>query len=168
MKQLATKFIATALVSAFVLTACQPKKSDSANDKNWNPEDYKAVKAAISDYVEGLYLVDSTRIERSVDSTLRKIGYYYYKPRKTWVDNSGMTYNQLVSLAARWNKKGDQINENSPKKIEIYDINSKTATAKLTAQWGIDYFHLGKYNDRWKIINVMWQSMPQETEDVTK
>lgn len=128
---------------------------------NWSEEDHKAVSAAITDYVEGLYQVDSTRIMRSVDTTLRKLGYWYYEKDSSFMNNLPMTHQQLVSLAATWNKNGDNANENSPKKIEIYDINSKTASAKLTAEWGIDYFHLGKVDGKWKIYNVIWQSMPE-------
>jgi hypothetical protein len=147
------------------MSSCEPQpKSDPKSDTpTWNEEDHKGVKAAISDYVEGLYQVDSTRIERSVDSTLRKLGYWYNPKDSIYRDNLYMSYNSLVSLAARWNKDGSQVDEKTPKKIEIYDINSKTASAKLTAAWGIDYFHLGKVNGQWKIFNVIWQSMP-ETE----
>ena len=148
-----------------VFTSCESEqKQDKATSlsNTWNPEDQQAVTAAITDYVEGLYLVDSTRIERSVDTTLRKLGYWYNKKEKKYADNLPMTYNQLVRLAARWNSDSDQVNADSPKKIEIYDINSKTASAKLTAAWGIDYFHLGKVEGQWKIFNVMWQSMPEE------
>ena len=139
----------------------KPHHVHNEEHNHWNKEDHKAVKSAILDYVEGLYEVDSTRIDKSVDNTLRKIGYYYGEDKK-WRDNLPMTKEQLSRLAARWNKSGNQVNENTPKKIEIYDINSKTASAKLTAAWGIDYFHLGKYDNQWKIINVMWQSMPKE------
>ena len=50
----------------------------------------------------------------------------------------------------------------SAKEIEIFDVNSKTASAKLTAEWGIDLFHLAKINDQWKIVNVIWQSQPEQ------
>ena len=126
-----------------------------------NTEDYKNVKLAILDYVEGIYLVDSTRIEKSVDTTMRKIGYWYHPKKKTYVDNLEMTHKQLVSLAARWNKDGKSANDKSVKEIEIFDVNSKTASAKLTAAWGIDLFHLAKVNEQWKIINVIWQSQPK-------
>ena len=137
------------------------KEHQEDQSSQWNEEDHKAVKAAISDYVEGLYLVDSTRIIKSVDTTLRKLGYWYNPKDSTYRDNLNMSHKSLVSLAARWNKDGSNADENSPKKIDIYDINSKTASAKLTAEWGIDYFHLGKVDGKWKIYNVMWQSMPE-------
>ena len=88
------------------------------------------------------------------------MGYYYNPETKTYRDNLEMTHQQLVRLAARWNSDFDQADENSPKKIEIFDINSKTASAKLTAVWGIDLFHLAKVNNQWKIVNVIWQSQP--------
>ena len=124
--------------------------------------EYEAVHAAISDYLLGLYEVDSTRIEKSVDTSLRKIGYWFNKEDNAYRDNLEMSYNQLVSLAARWNKEGNRTDENSPKEIEIFDIKDKTASAKLTAEWGVDYFHLGKVNGQWKIMNVIWQSLPEE------
>ena len=40
------------------------------------------------------------------------------------------------------------------------DVLDKTATAKLTADWGVDYFHLARFDGQWQIVNVMWQSPP--------
>ncbi len=125
--------------------------------------EHKKVEAAILDYVEGIYLVDPTRIKKSVDTTMRKIGYWFDPNKKVYVDNLEMTYTQLMNLASSWNKSGKRANEKSPKEIKIFEVNSKTASAKLTAEWGIDLFHLAKVNNEWKILNVIWQSQP-ETE----
>jgi len=126
-----------------------------------NPE-YEAVKAAILDYVEGIYEVDSTRIEKSVHPELRKRGYWYNPNEKAYRDNLDMSYQQLVHLAATWNKSGESADADSPKVIDIYDVNSKTASARLTAEWGLDYFHLAKLDGKWLIMNVLWQSLPDE------
>ncbi len=126
-------------------------------------EDQKGVEEAILDYVEGLYLVDSTRIERSVHPEMRKRGYWYNSKKESYRDNLDMTYEQLVSLAASWNKSGKRVTADSPKKIEIYDVLDRTASAKLTAEWGIDYFHLAKLGGKWYIMNVLWQSIPEES-----
>lgn len=136
-------------------------KENTFVEKTYNQEDYDNVRGAILDYVEALYLVDSTRIIKSVDPKLRKVGYYYNPEKKEYIDNLEMTHQQLVRLAARWNSDFDQADENSPKEIEIFDVNSKTASAKLTAAWGIDLFHLAKVDDTWKIVNVIWQSQPE-------
>ena len=149
--------------SILLFSSCITQKEEKeVSKKEYNHEDFKAVENAILDYVEALYLVDSTRIIKSVDPKLRKIGYWYNPKEKAYRDNLEMTHQQLVRLAARWNSDYDQADENSPKEIEIFDVNSKTASAKLTAVWGIDLFHLAKVDNQWKIVNVIWQSQPDE------
>jgi len=123
--------------------------------------DAELVHAAVEDYVLGLYEVAPERIARSVDTTLHKIGYYQYKGED--YNHVPMTYRQLYDLASRWNVKGDQADSESPKEIEIHEIYSKTATARLSAVWGIDLMHLSKVDGRWKIMNIMWQSYPDKT-----
>jgi hypothetical protein len=158
----------TKVLFAFTITgillffSCNEKNDIKIKVKTTqNSEDYKSVKAAILNYVDGLYLVDSTKINKSVDVKLRKVGYWFHPDKKAYINNLEMTHTQLSNLAARWNKDGKSANENSPKEIEIFDVNSKTASAKLTAEWGIDLFHLAKVNDTWKIVNVIWQSQPE-------
>ena len=146
------------LVGIFI--SCSPETTTEVNTIE-SHEEYSNVEAAILDYVEGVYGVDSTRIERSVHPELRKRGYWYSEEEQKYYDNLNMTYEQLVTLAATWNAKGDQADENSPKQIEIYDINDRTASAKLTAVWGIDYFHLAKLDGKWYIMNVLWQSIQE-------
>jgi len=119
----------------------------------------EGVKAAVLDYVEALYDVDSTRIKRSVHPELHKRGYYFRN--EAYQGPADMNYQQLVDLAGRWNAKGNQIDEDSPKEIEVFDVLDKTASAKLTAEWGVDYFHLVKQDDKWYIMNVLWQSPPR-------
>ena len=124
-------------------------------------DDKAAVKSALEDYVNALYEVKPELIERSVDTTLRKIGYWFDGKSGEYKDNLPMTYQQLHNLAGKWNKDGKQASADSPKKIEVWEVNDKTATGKLTAEWGIDLFHLAKVNGQWKIMNIIWQSQPK-------
>lgn len=125
-------------------------------------KDEAAVKAAILDYVEGIYEADSTRIERSVHPELRKRGYWFNTKENAYRDNMDMSYEELVHLAATWNQSGTKAAASTVKEIEIYEVKDKTASAKLTAKWGMDYFHLAKVEGRWYIMNVLWQSLPEE------
>lgn len=115
------------------------------------------MEAAVMDYVEALYNVKPERVEQSVHQELRKRGYYYNKDTYHQAD---MNFAQLKDLAARWNKDGKRANAESPKEIVIFDVLDKTASAKLTAEWGVDYFHLVKLDGKWQIMNVLWQSPP--------
>lgn len=132
------------------------------NAQESNAEKNKtAVLNAVTDYVDALYDVEPSKIERSVDTTLRKIGYWYDEKNNSYRDNLTMTYQQLYDLAGSWNANGDRINDESPKEILIYEVNDKTAVAKLTAEWGIDIFHLAKVDEKWKIYTIIWQSHPK-------
>ena len=132
--------------------------ADAPAERPWSAEDEAGVRAAVEDYVLGVYEVAPERIERSVHPEMRKIG--YFRRDGSYVE-SPMTFEQLVALAGSYNADG-QLPDDAPQAIEILDVLDKTATAKLTAIWGIDYFHLVRADGRWMIMNVLWQSHPPE------
>lgn len=121
------------------------------------------VRDAVLDYVEGIYLVDASRIERSVSKDLVKRG-YWRKSADADYREMPMNYEQLYELAASWNKDGRVDAETAPKEIVVFDVLDKTASAKLVAAWGIDYFHLENVDGKWMIKNVLWQSPPAPDE----
>ena len=135
----------------------EPKAKVTTNSTQ-APDDRDAIKQAVLDYVEALYEADSARIERSVHRDLFKLGFERdkegaYKPYR-------MTYQELYDLAGRWNKNG-RIPKNSKKEIVVYDVTDQTASAKLTAMWGIDYLHLAKFDGKWMITDILWQTPPR-------
>jgi len=132
-----------------------PKDSHADHKK----ADKELVAAAVRDYVEALYEADTSKIERSVAKQLAKRGYY---TNNGVLQEATMTYDQLISLTKRW-KNSQNINESTPKKITVLDVLDQTASAKLEAKWGIDYFHLAKVNGKWMIMNVLWQEYPKST-----
>ena len=145
-----------------ILSLCVGGLFIHAVDHQEPSADEVAVKAAVTDYVEGLYLVDSNRIKNSVHPSLHKIGYYYSEDKGKYGGPYPMSFRQLVDLAATWNADGKHASASSPKEIVLLDVLDKTASAKLTAEWGIDYFHLAKEDGKWFIMNVLWQSHPLE------
>jgi hypothetical protein len=120
-----------------------------------------AVERAVQDYVEAFYEAKPELIERGVHKDLTKYGF--------WRNDEGeyqpfpMTYDQARALAERWNADGQQ-GENLEYEIELLDVSDKTAAAKLTAKWGIDYMHLAKFDGEWKTLHVLWQSAPLEVK----
>lgn len=142
-------------IQTMIAILTEPIKESATSDE-------KLVYAAAKDYLDGLYGVDSTKIIRSVDPELTKLGMWYSDDEKAWYGPGLMTYDQLVSLSAKWNQNGDQADKDSPYDIQILDIESKTASAKVTAVWGIDYMQLVKRDGKWKILNILWQSMPDK------
>jgi hypothetical protein len=119
--------------------------------------DREAVRQAALDYVEGIYAAQPERIERSVHPSLVKRGFYRKEAGGPYVEMP-MTYEQLVKLAGAWNKDGKR--DTSIKDVAVLEVLDQTAVAKVTANWGIDYMLLGKYDGRWKIVQILWQSHP--------
>lgn len=120
--------------------------------------DHRGVRAAILDYVEGVYEVQPERIARSVHPSLHKQGMVSSDGRE-YAGPMPMNYQQLHSLAGSWNV--DQKNadpKTAPKTVEVYDVQDATAIAKLTAVWGTDYFLLAKLDGKWMIMQVLWQT----------
>jgi len=122
-------------------------------------DDEKEVRRAALDYIESIYNVDPSLAERSVHPELVKRG-FFIKRGETDYSPHTMTYEQLVDLAKNYNKNG-QIPKDAPKEVVVFDVADQTASAKVTAVWGIDYLHLAKYDGKWKIINILWQTPPK-------
>lgn len=119
-----------------------------------------AVERAVLDYVEGVYEVKPDLIRRSVHPDLAKFGFARRSAKDDW-RVIPMTFDQLVDLAGEWNADGSSIEKDAPKEVVVLDMLDQTAAAKLTAAWGVDYFHLAKYDGKWKIVHVLWQTLPE-------
>ena len=117
-------------------------------------DDRKQVEQAIKDYVDAIYQKDTSKIYRSVHPDLAKRG---YSRRDGKMTESLMTFPQLVKIAATWRQSDRKLLE---PEITVFEVLDYTASAKLKADWGIDYFHLSKISGTWKIYNVIWQSHP--------
>jgi hypothetical protein len=122
--------------------------------------DSAGVRSAVLDYVDGIYLADTARIVRSVRPELAKRGYWIPRNQTAYA-NEPMTYPELINVAKTWNPNRQRNPDDMVKEIQILDMLDQTASAKLVAQWGIDYFHLARYDGRWMIVNVLWQSPPR-------
>ena len=120
----------------------------------------EAVAAAAMDYLVALYEAKPDLIARSVHTDLSKRG-YYKKKGETAFTSAPMSYQQLFDLAGSWNKDGKRPVATAPKEVVVYEVLNQTASAKVTALWGIDYMHLAKYDGKWKIVNILWQEPPQ-------
>ena len=127
-------------------------------------EDVLAVRQAVLDYINAFYRVAPELIPRSVSLGLAKIGVGSGSDSPDDVTEGRMSFAQLVVSTAEWNADGE-VPEDAVKDIVIYEVLDYTASVKLVADWGIDYMHLGKYDGRWLIVNVIYQGHPGERDD---
>jgi hypothetical protein len=121
--------------------------------------DREAVQRAVLDYVEGFYEGDSTKLVRSIRPEFYKYGFYWMADSSKYVGMQ-MTWQAAMGYARRVKERNNPAPPTAPKVVQVFDVTDQTASAKLTAMWGIDYLLLGKYNGQWMISHVMWQSPP--------
>ena len=118
----------------------------------------EAVRRAALDYLEGFYHGDSTMIVRSVRPDVRKAGFYRDGTAPYAADD--MPFKAMIDYTNNFRKAGRTTPATAPREVIVGEINDQTATAKVVAWWGIDYLHLAKYDGKWMIVNVIWQSPP--------
>jgi putative lumazine-binding protein len=118
------------------------------------------VRRAALDYLEGFYEGDTAKIIRSVRPNVAKWG--FWRPRdSTAFEPDSMSYAEFITYARNVRARNRPVNPLWPKDVVVFDVQSKTASAKVTAWWGSDYLLLGKFGDRWMITHVLWQSPPK-------
>lgn len=145
--------------TAFIFALTLPLAAAATQEAAQRAADRQAVEQAVLDYVDALYQVDAARIDRSVHPELAKRG-FLARGGGAYAEST-MSFEQLRSLAERWNSAGRVDPAKAPRTVKVLDVLDQTASAKLTAHWGVDYMHLARYDGRWMIVNVLWQSPPR-------
>ena len=144
-----------ALALAAPLLAADPPPPTSA------AADTEAIHAAVLDYANSAYAVKPELIDRSVHPHLQKVG-YIKRGEATTHREAFMTFDQLKELVSKWNQDGKFDAATARREVKVLDQLDVTAVARLDAEWGVDFFHLAKIDGAWKIVNVIWQTYPEE------
>jgi len=126
--------------------------------------DSALVRRAVLDYVEGFYEGDTVKLARSVRSDVAKMGFSRHRDSTNYAAET-MPFSEFLAYAGRVRARNRPAPATARKEIVIYDVQSVTASAKLTAFWGTDYLLLGKFDGRWMITHVLWQNPPRALTD---
>jgi flagellar hook-basal body complex protein FliE len=171
------KFIIITLL-AFYTTILLGQNSTNSNQDNKNSSnsfqeklrkaepsknaERKGVHDALVDYIEAFYEGDSTKIIRSISPTVTKYGYMKSKKTNEY-EGFAMPFDQMI----KWvNTKSKVVDAKFSKveKVEIYEVQDKTASGKVTAWWGTDYVLLEKIDAKWFLKMILWQGPLKETK----
>ena len=126
--------------------------------------DSSAIIQTARDYVEGWAEGNADRVGKAVSPELAK--------RKVYIEDEGNWFisdmsASLLCKAASGNKDGVRIADREPNQpfrlfVKILDISGNVASVKAwNTKYGfLDYCHMAKIGDEWKIINVLWDYLP--------
>ncbi len=121
--------------------------------------DEEGVRRAALDYLEGFYEGDSTKTVRSVRPEVTKYGFFVPQGETEYV-GTAMPFEDMIAFVNRVRNSGRTRPASDPKVVEILDVQNQTAVVKVTAYWGTDYLQMAKYDGRWMILHVIWQTLP--------
>ena len=117
-------------------------------------QDKAAVRQAAYDYAEGYYEGAADRMERAVDSTLVKRG-LLSRPG-TGLFLAPMNAETLVEAARSGGGKSTPADKRGLA-FALLDLHENVASAKIFTATFNDYLHFVKRDDRWRLVNVLWQ-----------
>lgn len=122
------------------------------------PADSAAIVATALDYIDGFYTSDAARMERALHPDLAK---RIVVTRDGESQLRDMTAEQLVQATA--GRGGDGIPPEARRTdVVILDIFENAASVRIDAGPWVDYLHVARWNDEWKIVNVLWEMAPRD------
>lgn len=121
--------------------------------------DREGVRRAALDYLEGFYEGDTAKLARSIRPDVHKLGFERPRTGGAYTEDR-MSWAQFLSYANGVKASGRMAPATAPKEVQILDVLDQTAAAKVTAWWGVDYLLMAKFNGKWMITQVLWQSPP--------
>src|SRR5688572_1882820 len=123
--------------------------------------DRDAIKRTALNYAEGWYEGNADKMESSLHPDLAK--------RIVRTNDKGqsglgqMSAMSLVQGTRAGSGKQTPVAEQQ-KDVTILDILGGAATVKLEMRDWVDYMHIGKFNGKWVIINVLWELKPRKDD----
>lgn len=117
-----------------------------------------AIEATCFDYIDGQLEGNPARVARSLHPDLAKRAVL----GETADEKLGlrrMSKEELVTLTKQGVLKTPK--EQWNRSCRILDVTDTAASVRLETPWFVDYFHMGKFGERWVIVNALWYSKPR-------
>jgi hypothetical protein len=109
--------------------------------------DLAAVEATIRDYIEGWYSASPDRMQRCLHDDL-------VKRTPAEAELRAVSKERMVQLTAA----ADEVMADPAFDINVDDISQDIAAARVLSPGYLDYLHLARTPDGWKIANVLFHS----------
>ena len=139
------------IVSAFLLFML----SASIAVANQQSDEF-LITEAVTNYIVAQHKAKEAPMDDALHQNLKKQTYWQDRDGEEFImETSRRT---MLDVAKSYNQSGTKFPETPRVDIDIYDIDQRVASVKLTADDWIDYMHLVKTDSGdWKILNVLWQ-----------
>jgi hypothetical protein len=127
----------------------------TARTDGFETDDEAKIRAAALDYIAGVLEANPARMERCLHPELVKRAYLPGIGGKPQLSHISALV--MVQAARTWSATPDR-----EATVAILDRYEGAACVRTTFDEWIDYMHVVKVGDEWKIIHVLWELTPQE------
>lgn len=124
-----------------------------------DPTTLAAIEATCFDYVDGQLDADPQRVARSLHPDLAKRAILGDTPDER-LGLRRMSKEELVGLTRQGALKTPKQQWN--RSCQVLDVTGNAASVRLETPWFVDYFHMGRFGERWVIVNALWYSKPKQ------
>ena len=124
-----------------------------------DPATIAAIEATCFDYVDGQLQADPARVARALHPDLAKRAVIGDTPYER-LGLRRMSKDELVALTKEGVLKTPEAQWN--RNCRVLDVVGDAASVRLETPWFVDYFHMGRFGDRWLIVNALWWPKPSQ------
>lgn len=124
-----------------------------------DPTTLAAIEATCFDYVDGQLDADPQRVARSLHPDLAKRAILGDTPDER-LGLRRMSKEELVGLTRQGALKTPKQQWN--RSCQVLDVTGNAASVRLETPWFVDYFHMGRFGERWVIVNALWYSKAKQ------
>lgn len=125
---------------------------------NADPATIAAIEATCFDYVDGQLEANPDRVARALHPDLAKRAVLGNTPDER-LGLRRMSKEELVGLTSQGVLKTPKAQWD--RSCRVLDVTGEAASVRLETPWFVDYFHMGRFEGRWIIVNALWHSKPK-------
>ncbi|ADG09403.1 nuclear transport factor 2 family protein [Caulobacter segnis] len=132
---------------------------NSAATPAMDPAAVKAVEAVAYDYVDGQLEGDVARVTRALHPDLAKRAVRSKPDPDETLALRRMSRDELIDLTRQGALKTPR--DQWDRSVRVLDIAGDAAVARVETPWFVDYLNLGRFGERWVIVNALWHAKPR-------
>lgn len=125
---------------------------------NVEPATLAAIEATCFDYVDGQLEANPERVARALHPDLAKRAVIGDTPDER-LGLRRMSKEELVGLTKAGALKTPE--GQWDRSCRVLDVTGNAASVRLETPWFVDYFHMGRFDGRWIIVNALWYAKPK-------
>ncbi len=138
------------MTTAMLIFLCSAPGTALANDK-----ERTAILQTCHDYIDGQLEGNPDRVARSLHPDLAKRSVQAPSDFERFALRR-MSKDELVNLTRREVLKTPE--DDWDRSCKILEITGDMAAVRLETPWFIDYFHMGRFEGQWLIVNALWMN----------